>query len=122
VFVRRDRRRTGCVTILLQRCGACGRINYPPRELCRDCLGDTLAAVPVSGHGVLLARTTLHVSAAPVFRERLPWRTGSVALEGGAILIVHLTAGAGRIGQAVVVRSGTLDGRAAFFADPATPV
>ncbi len=107
------------MSIVLQRCAECGAINYPAREVCRKCLGDRLEPAPVSGTGTLLARSTLHVSGEAVFRARLPWRIGSVRLDCGAVLIVHLASGAHAVGEAVTVRSEMVDGRMAFFADAA---
>ena len=78
------------MTIALQVCAACGRVNYPAREVCRNCLGDRLEFVEMSGAGRLLAQTTLHVSGDPFFRERLPWRIGSVLLDNGAVVLAHL--------------------------------
>lgn len=74
----------------LQTCRACGEVCYPPRDACPACLSTDLEWVPVAGRGQLLAETTLHSSTDPYFRERLPWRLGSVQLPGGPVLMVHL--------------------------------
>jgi hypothetical protein len=78
------------MTIALHVCAVCGRVNYPAREVCRNCLGDRLEFTETSGGGRLLAQSTLHVSGDPFFRERLPWRIGSVLLDNGAVVIAHL--------------------------------
>ncbi len=80
---------------LLQVCAACGAVQYPPREICVACLGAELAWRPVAPEGTLIAATTVRISGDPYFRERTPWRTGTVAMDAGPIVIAHLTAGVG---------------------------
>jgi uncharacterized OB-fold protein len=114
------------MTIALQLCAACGRVNYPAREICRNCLGDTLEFTEMPGAGRLLTQSTLHASGDAFFRERLPWRIGSVLLDNGAVVIVHLGPPDGNpstlqmpvveIGQSVELETAMLDGRPAFFA------
>jgi NAD(P)-dependent dehydrogenase (short-subunit alcohol dehydrogenase family)/uncharacterized OB-fold protein len=74
----------------LQRCEDCGAIVYPPRDACPGCLSQRLAFRDVDARGTLLAETTVRVSADPYFRERVPWRVGSVKLDAGPVLIAHL--------------------------------
>jgi NAD(P)-dependent dehydrogenase (short-subunit alcohol dehydrogenase family)/uncharacterized OB-fold protein len=74
----------------LQRCAACGAIQYPPREVCHRCLATTLRWTAQDGHGQLLSSTRLHHANDLFFRERLPWRLGLVRLDSGPSLIVHL--------------------------------
>jgi uncharacterized OB-fold protein len=106
------------LSIALQVCTECGRINYPAREVCLNCLGEGLELTEISGLGALLSFTTLHASGAAFFRERLPWRIGSVLLDSdGAVVVAHLGANVNEIGQAVELRTVTLDGKPAFFAD-----
>jgi uncharacterized OB-fold protein len=106
------------MSVIVQRCAECGAISYPAREACRNCLGARLEPVPVSGAGVLLARSTLYASGEAFFRERLPWRIGTVRLDCGAILIVHRGDGVDRIGDPVEVEARTLNDRSAFVANP----
>ncbi len=42
--------------------------------------------------GTLVAATTMRVSGDPYFRERTPWRAGTVAMDAGPIVIAHLPA------------------------------
>lgn len=97
-----------------QVCAACGAVQYPPREACCRCLSDALAWRPVANGGTLLATTTLRHSNDLYFRERLPWRVGTVAMDAGPAVVVHvhedcadggrvrLTLKLDRSGQAVV--------------------
>ena len=74
----------------LQVCADCGAVQYPPREACPACLSARLAWREVPAGGELLAATTLHVSTNPWFRQHLPWRIGTVALDCGPSVTAHL--------------------------------
>lgn len=81
------------MTILLQACTACGARQYPERDLCRVCLGDTLALAEDGGRGRLVAEATLHRSLDPASAAALPRRIGAVALDAGVRVIAFLGAG-----------------------------
>lgn len=74
----------------LQRCEDCGRVQYPPREVCDGCVGVELCWVAQGGEGELLSATVLHHSHDIFFRERLPWRLGLVRLDAGPSVVAHL--------------------------------
>jgi NAD(P)-dependent dehydrogenase (short-subunit alcohol dehydrogenase family)/uncharacterized OB-fold protein len=74
----------------LQTCADCGTIAYPPRDACPTCLSPRLPFKDVDARGVLLAETTVRASTDPYFRERLPWRIGTVKLDAGPALLAHL--------------------------------
>ncbi len=74
----------------LQVCPQCRTVQYPPREVCGHCLSDRLAWQAVSPLGTLLASTVLHHSNDLYFRERLPWRIGTVHLAAGPAIVAHV--------------------------------
>ncbi len=76
----------------LQACGDCGTVQYPPREVCRQCLSDRLAWRPQSNGGELLSETLVRHSLELFFRERAPWRVGIVKLDCGPAVVAHLQA------------------------------
>ena len=76
----------------LQQCADCGRVQYPPREACENCLSIRVPWRKQDDAGELLAETTLHHSNDLFFRERLPWRLGLVRLECGPSVVAHLHA------------------------------
>ena len=100
----------------LQTCADCASVQYPPREVCHQCLSPRLQWRTQSGEGVLLGSTTLHHSNDLFFRERLPWRLGMVHLDAGPTVMTHLHGDVGpapervrvgaridRAGQAVLI-------------------
>lgn len=74
----------------LQVCACCDTVQYPPREVCVSCLSEQLRWQPVSPRGRLLVSTTLHHSNDLYFRERLPWRVGTVQLDVGPMVVAHV--------------------------------
>jgi NAD(P)-dependent dehydrogenase (short-subunit alcohol dehydrogenase family)/uncharacterized OB-fold protein len=74
----------------LQVCEACHSVQYPPREVCRACLSAALVWRDLKRGGALIAETTVRISADPYFRERTPWRVGTVAMDAGPSVIAHL--------------------------------
>ncbi len=75
--------------LLLQSCDDCGAVQYPEREVCRQCLGASLTPRPVDAKGRILSWTRLHASLDPWFRERLPWTIVSLELAAGAVALAH---------------------------------
>lgn len=74
----------------LQQCADCGRVQYPPREACENCLSIRMKWMRQAEGGELLSDTTLHHSNDLFFRERLPWRLGLVRLDCGPSVVAHL--------------------------------
>ena len=99
----------------LQICQDCETVQYPPREVCGQCLSDRLRWQPVDASGRLLALTVLGHSNDLYFRERLPWRVGTVKMAAGPSVVAHvhgdcregdlvrLTLKLDRSGQAVMI-------------------
>jgi NAD(P)-dependent dehydrogenase (short-subunit alcohol dehydrogenase family)/uncharacterized OB-fold protein len=74
----------------LQVCAECGFVLYPPRDACPRCWSARVGFQDVSPDGVLLAETTIRTSTDVYFRERTPWRIGTVALDCGPSFVTHL--------------------------------
>lgn len=72
--------------VLLQRCAACGHVQYPPRACCEACLSDALGWAEAA-EGTLLARTLLHHSQEARFRAQLPLGVGLVRLDAGPVVV-----------------------------------
>ncbi len=74
----------------LQVCLDCNCVIYPPRDACPACLSARLPFRDVDGRGTLVAETTVRTSSDPYFRERTPWRVGTIRLDVGPIVVAHL--------------------------------
>jgi NAD(P)-dependent dehydrogenase (short-subunit alcohol dehydrogenase family)/uncharacterized OB-fold protein len=77
----------------LQVCADCATVIYPPRDACPSCLSADLPFRAVDPDGVLLAETTIRISGETWFRERAPWRIGTVRLDCGPLVVAHLHEG-----------------------------
>jgi NAD(P)-dependent dehydrogenase (short-subunit alcohol dehydrogenase family)/uncharacterized OB-fold protein len=74
----------------LQVCEECAQVLYPPRDACPRCLSARLTFKDIPPDGLLVAETTVRVSTDPYFRERMPWRVGTVQLDAGPVIVAHL--------------------------------
>ena len=74
----------------LQCCADCGQVQYPPRQICGQCMGDDLPWRNVDPSGTLLAETKLHHANDLFFRDRVPWRLGVVGMDAGPSVVAHL--------------------------------
>jgi uncharacterized OB-fold protein len=109
---------TAAPAIGLQRCEACGHVQYPARACCEYCLSDRLSGMGVdSTAGALLARTVLHHSNEERFRAKLPFGVGLVALDAGPVVLCFAPS-AHAIGDRVTVRASRADdGRTVLTAE-----
>ncbi len=76
--------------LALQYCSACNAVSYPARDICANCWSDDLEWREIDSAGEILASTTLQSSTNVYFRERMPWRIGTIKLAVGAIVLAHL--------------------------------
>jgi len=104
----------------LQHCYECGTVQYPPRDACVSCLCTELPWQDVNPNGEILAETTVRTSTKLYFRERAPWRTGTVKLDAGPVIICHLHNDCERQGRVELINRLDLAGQAVLLALPKT--
>lgn len=75
---------------MLQTCDECQAVTYPPRDVCPKCWSSALRWQAMDPIGELLTDTVLHTSTNVYFRERMPWRIGTVKLANGVPLLAHI--------------------------------
>ncbi|HEX2140266.1 MAG TPA: zinc ribbon domain-containing protein [Woeseiaceae bacterium] len=76
--------------LTLQTCGDCGAVQYPSRDVCRQCLSGELSWSEVPPGGRVISSGIVHASLHQDFRERAPWRICSVLLDAGPVVIAHV--------------------------------
>ena len=76
--------------LMLQTCSECGHVSYPPRESCPKCWSLDLPWVEIEDTGTFIAETTLRTSTNVYFRERMPWRIGTIVLDAGPSIYAHI--------------------------------
>ncbi len=102
---------------ILQVCRNCKAVQYPPRELCNDCLHDELEWEKISNRGTLISATVLHTSTNAFFREHLPHQVALVKLDCGPVLFTHLAHAEAKTGDRVyLLNRRDLSGEGVFIA------
>jgi uncharacterized OB-fold protein len=102
---------------ILQICENCGSLQYPPRELCKDCLADKLVWKRVINRGKLISHTVLHASTNAFFRKTGPRQIALVKLDAGVILFAHLASKDAKTGERIyLLNMIDLSGEAVFVA------
>lgn len=71
----------------LQLCDQCGAVQYPHRDVCRSCLSDSLSWQPVAPGGKVQAVAAVTATLTEKFRDQLPVRIASVAMDAGPTAI-----------------------------------
>jgi uncharacterized protein len=79
-------------TLRLQRCTACGKSQYPPRELWSSCLADTLDWTEGPATGTVLAVAELHHTHELPFHTQQPIAVALVHLDSGPTAVCFITA------------------------------
>jgi NAD(P)-dependent dehydrogenase (short-subunit alcohol dehydrogenase family)/uncharacterized OB-fold protein len=79
-----------CGQFALQVCQHCQEVQYPPRDVCGNCLSPDQVWQGVDNSGTLIAATDIAISGEIYFRERALWRTGIVAMDCGPSVLAHL--------------------------------
>ncbi|EKF18116.1 SDR family NAD(P)-dependent oxidoreductase [Nitratireductor pacificus] len=104
---------------MLQVCAKCGTVQYPPRDACGTCLSVDLPWKDIAPEGRLIAETTVRTSTSTYFRERTPWRVGTVRLEAGPSIICHVHGDVARGGAVRISNRLDKSGQGVLFALPA---
>jgi uncharacterized protein len=103
---------------LIQRCGACGRHVYFPRELCPHCGATGLAWVAPSGRGTVHAITVVRRKA----QDGGDYNVSLIDLEEGVRMMSRVEGGGPvRIGDAVRLRQPVVGGVVLFEPEQARP-
>ena len=73
-------------------CQACGRLSFPPRQVCPDCHSRAFDWQPVSGRCQLYSATRIHMSPA-IYGILSPTRVVIVDLEEGIRIVTRMLPG-----------------------------
>ncbi len=75
--------------MLASRCGICGTVYFPPRDVCRKCRRNSLGRmerVPLPRKGTVLTFTVVH-QAQKGFDDQVPYVMAMVEFEGGITVL-----------------------------------
>ena len=71
----------------LQRCDACGQVQFPPRRYCSGCLSDGLTWERASGRGNVRSWTVVTLPNSPAFLADVPYVVALIELAEGPTLL-----------------------------------
>ncbi len=72
--------------LLLQKCKACGKLQFFPRIVCVDCFSGDIDWVQAAGTGKVHSFTWVRVPRNPAFKEEVPICYANVILDEGVII------------------------------------
>lgn len=89
----------------LQKCAACGTVQFPPRRHCSGCLATELRLEPASGRGEVRSWSVVRYPLTPAFEPEAPYVVALIRLDEGPTLMAGLrcTPEDARIGRRVTV-------------------
>jgi uncharacterized OB-fold protein len=76
--------------LVVQRCTACGRRRFPPRDICSECLGRETEWVVCSGRGHVVSFNVMHQVYHPGFAAEVPYAVVLVELEDGGRMLTNV--------------------------------
>lgn len=75
---------------MLQSCSECQHVSWPPRDICPKCWSHEFVWKDMPEQGEFLAETVLHTSTNVYFKDRMPWRIGTIKLATGVPVLAHI--------------------------------
>jgi uncharacterized OB-fold protein len=67
--------------LVMQGCGNCGRLRFPPRPMCPYCQSVDVTWSPMLGRGTIWSFVVPHPPLLPAYAEQAPYNVVVVALE-----------------------------------------
>ena len=83
--------------ILVQRCGACGALRYPPLAGCPECLGRAAEWIEVGPAGSVWSYAVYHRALQPAFADEIPYTVAVVELDDGPRITARMVRGSGPV-------------------------
>jgi uncharacterized OB-fold protein len=95
--------------VLLQRCGECARLRFPPMPSCPYCGATTHEEVEVDAAGTVYSFVRVHVALTPAMRDQVPYVVATVQLDCGPRMYARIQSGADEVAVDDRVRPRFLD-------------
>src|SRR5436309_6377565 len=77
-------------TLLIRRCGDCGRFHVYPRPVCQVCWSSNVEWVEASGRATLYTGSVVRRNDLPPFGERVPYVAAVVDLDEGPRMMTNV--------------------------------
>jgi uncharacterized OB-fold protein len=76
--------------LMMQRCGACRHVQFPPRYLCAKCWNGDLAWTQCSGRGTVESFTIVHRAPTPEMRGNVPYVVAAILIDEGPRMMTNI--------------------------------
>lgn len=76
--------------LVLQQCGACGKVRFPIGPICPRCLSDEVEWTPMRGRGHVQSFVIYHKPWTDYYKAKVPYAVVQVELEEGPRLTTNL--------------------------------
>lgn len=76
--------------LILQKCGDCGAVQFPPRHHCASCWEANMTWVESTGRGTVETFTIVRRAPLPKYRDEVPYVVASVLVEEGPRFITRI--------------------------------
>jgi uncharacterized OB-fold protein len=77
-------------SLLIVRCGSCGRDHFYPRPFCPHCWSEDVSWVAASGRATLYTYSIVRSNGLPPFAERVPYVAAIVELAEGPRMMTNV--------------------------------
>jgi uncharacterized protein len=74
----------------IQRCAACGHVQFFPRIYCAGCFSDRVEWINASGRATVLSFTIVRRPVSPAFADEVPYVVALVTLEEGPTMMTNI--------------------------------
>jgi len=102
----------------LQVCVKCSHVIYPAREVCPKCWAMDIEWRDIPEGGRLISETILRTSVNTYFRERMPWRIGTIQLDAGPTVLAHIHGDVGKFERVKIIARTDKSGQGVMMALP----
>jgi uncharacterized OB-fold protein len=76
--------------LVVQKCGNCGDLRFPPHRLCSKCLSRDSSWTSVSGAGEVYSFIIMHRVYHPAFASQVPYAVAMIKLKEGAKMLSNV--------------------------------
>ncbi len=76
--------------LVVQKCGNCGDLRFPPHRMCSKCLSRESSWTPVSGEGEVYSFIIMHRVYHPAFANQVPYAVAIIKLKEGAKMLSNV--------------------------------
>ena len=74
-----------------EQCDECGRVIFPKRDVCPECIQPAHREIELSGKGTIYSFTTIYEAPPKGFADQVPYSVGLIELQEGPLITGRFT-------------------------------